>query len=80
MTLTEITAKVDIRLVMVSSVDNEGEPCTVCDEEDAVVEANVYLPTAESSRGNVKESCLRCVVPLVRDASTHFRVLVEVAE
>lgn len=75
-----VTDAQDIHLVTVSRVDNQGEPCTVCDEEDAVVEANVYLPTAESSRGNVKESCLRCVVPLVRDASTHFRVLVEVAE
>jgi len=70
----------DIHLVTVATVDNYGEPCTVCDEEDAVVVANVYLPTAESSRGNVKEACLRCVVPLVRDSSTNFRVLVEVAE
>jgi hypothetical protein len=69
----------DIHLVTVATVDNEGEDCRVCDDATARVQANVYLPTPESSRGEVRECCLRCVVPLIRDSSTNFRVLVEVA-
>ena len=81
MTVAEIFREtVDIRLVTVDSVDNEGEDCTVCDDATARVQANVYLPTPESSHGEVKSCCLRCVVPLVREATeTSYRILVEVA-
>lgn len=75
-----VQESLDIRLVTVTNVDNEGEDCQVCDEATARVQANVYLPD-HGSRGQVKNCCLRCVVPLVREASgTTFRILVEVAE
>jgi hypothetical protein len=70
----------DIRLVTVSNVDNEGEDCQVCDDATARVQANVYLPVDDASRGEVKSCCLRCVVPIVRDAvGAAFHILVEVA-
>ena len=76
-----VQESVDIRLVTVSSVDNEGEDCQVCVDATARVQANVYLPVDDSSRGQVKSCCLRCVAPLVREvAGAAFRILVEVAE
>lgn len=76
-----VEESMDIRLVIVASVDNEGEDCTVCDDATARVQANVYLPVDDSSRGEVKSCCLRCVVPIVRDlAGAAFRILVEVAK
>lgn len=78
--IATVQSRVDIRLVTVSSVDNEGEDCQVCDDATARVQANVYLPTADSYAANVKSCCLRCVVPLVRESAAEFRILVEVAE
>lgn len=78
-----VQESLDIRLVTVSNVDNQGEPCNYCDWDtaDAGVKANVYLPVDDSSRGEVKSCCLRCVVPIVREVSgAAFRILVEVAE
>jgi hypothetical protein len=79
--IATIQSRVDIRLVTVSSVDNEGDDCQVCDDATARVQANVYLPVDDASHGEVKSCCLRCVVPIVREVSdAAFRILVEVAE
>ena len=77
MTLTEITDRVDIHLVMVSSVDNEGEACTHCDDATHTVQANVYLSCPD---GEVLETCLHCVVPVVKEhAEAGHMITVEVA-
>lgn len=73
-----MTERTDIRLVHVESVDNDGQPCTICDDVDAFVHANVYLPQS-GSRGKVAECCLGCVLPLVIESAPTFRVLVEVS-
>lgn len=72
----KVSESLDIRMVTVASVDNEGEACEHCDDATHVVRANVYL-----TDGQIVECCLHCVVPVVRDGAEAGRsVLVEVAQ
>lgn len=81
MALKGVTDKMDIRLVVVPSVDNQDEPCNYCDWDTAEtgVKANVYFGDRSEPRQYLR-CCMRCVVPVVREyAQGTEGVLVEVA-
>jgi hypothetical protein len=79
--MTTTGTSYDLRVTIVDHVDNEGEPCTWCQLENATVQAQAYLPIGTVTQDMV-ECCLACLVPVI-DSTPYLdsgsRVVVEVA-
>lgn len=86
MTTTEYSLTVRV----IDHVDNEGEPCTQCQMEDATVQCQAYLHQSYAVQQDpgmatttvLIESCLACLIPALDSApylDTDRPIVVEVA-
>jgi len=68
-----------LNVSIVSTVDEQGDPCTHCQMEGHDVEAQLYI-TDERGRRTFESTCLACIIPII-DATPFVAdaVTVEVA-
>lgn len=72
----------NVRMHVVSSVDNQGGQCEFCAEVDALVVANVYL-TDTDQESHCADCCLACIAYVLDghvQTDPAYTVTIEIAQ
>lgn len=77
MTTTVIPAGYAISYRLVASVDNQGEPCDVCDVEGAEVECTVYGQGGYGVIDLTTDCCAECALKVAVTMSPTAEIVVE---
>lgn len=78
----DILRTYNVRMHIVSTVDNQGEPCGFCGDACAMVAANIYA-TTQDRLGECADSCLSCIAYVLdnqMDINSAFPVVIELAQ
>lgn len=73
----------DVRTTMVGRVDNQGEPCEVCQQEPHYVDATVYGVANEGRMTGLCVSldcCVYCIPKVIREMDPTEAVTVELGD
>lgn len=77
--IPDMTTRYTLNVTIVSTVDEQGDPCVHCQLDGRDVEAQLYI-TDERGRRVFESACLACIIPII-DATPFVvdAVVVEVA-